>query len=149
MSGGMVHTLVAALPMSPAASRVPFASEAAMRPNLLRAASHLFVDRHELWVMLDEHQVYGRIPDLVAARMDRAALRARLAGGWLRALNETELRALRAMRPDRGSRLGLLAERMRVAPATAQKVLAGLVRDSFAERTLSGSYARLAPVAPS
>jgi hypothetical protein len=119
-----------------------------MRPALLRAARDLFVGGEELWVLLDEHQVYSRIPDLVAARIDLAALEERLAGGWLRALNETELRGLRTMRPDRGSRLSLLADRMRVAPDTARKVLGGLVRDGFAERTLSGSYARRAPIAP-
>jgi len=125
-----------------------FPSELAMRPAMHRAARVLLAGPDELWVLVDEHQIYGRIPDLVAARVDMAALQARLAGGWLRSLNETELRGLRAMRPDRGSRLDLLAGRMRVAPETAQKVLAGLVRDNFAERTLSGSYARRAPVAP-
>lgn len=76
-----------------------------MRPSLVRAARDLFVDSDELWVLIDEHQVYGRIPDLVAARIDLAALEARFAGGWQRALNETELRALHSMRPDRGRSL--------------------------------------------
>lgn len=119
-----------------------------MRPAVHAAAQGLLVRPDELWVFVDEHQIYGRIPDLVAARIDLAALEARLKGGWVRTLNETELRGIRAMRPDRGSRLDFLAGHMRVAPETAQKVLAGLVRDNFVERTLSGSYARRAPVAP-
>jgi hypothetical protein len=119
-----------------------------MRPALLHAARDRFVRADELWILLDEHQVYGRIPDLVVARLDVEALERRLAGGWLRGLNETELRGLRAMRPDRGTKLDRLARLMRVGPATARKVVAGLVRDNFAERTNTGSYARLAPVAP-
>lgn len=126
----------------------PFASESAMVPPLRRAIEDLFLHGEELWVILDEHQLYSRIPDLVAARLNVEALEERVKGAWTRALNETELRGLRAMRPDRGARLSLLARHMQVSEPTAQKVLRGLVHDGYAERTLTGTYARRAPVTP-
>jgi len=119
-----------------------------MRPALNRAVQELFVRGDELWVILDEHQLYSRIPDLVAARVNLEALEERLRGAWTRSLNETELRGLRAMRPDRGARLPLLATHMRVSETTAHRVLRGLVRDGYAERTMTGTYARRAPVKP-
>ena len=125
-----------------------FPSESAMQTSLRRAAVSIFCTAGEPWVMLDEHQIHSRIPDLVLARIDTEALAERIEGGWGRALSPTELRALRALRPDRGRSLTSAAEEMRVGPDRARETLHRLVVDAFVERTPSGSYARLAPVRP-
>lgn len=74
------------------------ASEAAMHDPLKDAITALFCPTDEPWVMLDEHQVHSRIPDLVVGRIDVDCLEARIGGGWSRALNQSELRALHSMR---------------------------------------------------
>lgn len=125
-----------------------FPTERAMMPLLVTAAIKRLTRSDELWVLLEEQQLHSRIPDLVAVRIDLGALERRLQGAWARGLNTTELRALRAMRPDRGARLRRLAEHMAVAEPTARRVLARLVREGFAERTARGSYARCAPIRP-
>lgn len=119
-----------------------------MHEPLRRAASAIFCPTNEPWVMLDEHQVHTRIPDLVIGRVDLEVLQERIRGGWGRALTQTELRALHSMRPDRGRSLRSLADEMRVGEARAREVLRSLVAEGFAERTSSGSYARRAPVRP-
>jgi hypothetical protein len=119
-----------------------------MRDVLLRASISLFCKRGEPWVLLDEHQIHSRIPDLVLARIDTEALSDRIKGGWDRALSPTELRALRALRPDRGRSLTSAANEMRVGQDRARETLHRLVADTFVERTASGSYARRAPVRP-
>lgn len=125
-----------------------FPSEGAMQTSLRKASVSIFCQAGEPWVMLDEHQIHSRIPDLVLARIDTEALVERINGGWGRALSPTELRALRALRPDRGRSLASAAEEMRVGPERARETLHRLVVDTFVERTPSGSYARLAPVRP-
>ncbi|MGH3428603.1 MAG: hypothetical protein ACRDQZ_13715, partial [Mycobacteriales bacterium] len=100
-----------------------FPSESAMQTSLRRAAVSIFCTAGEPWVMLDEHQIHSRIPDLVLARVDTEALAERIDGGWGRALRPTELRALRALRPDRGRSLASAAEAMRVGPDRARETL--------------------------
>ena len=119
-----------------------------MHDPLRDAITALFCPADEPWVMLDEHQVHSRIPDLVVGRIDLDCLQERMSGGWSRALNQTELRALHSMRPDRGRSLRSVADHMRVGEARAREVLRGLVAEGFAERTESGSYARRAPIRP-
>lgn len=117
--------------------------------KLLRKASvSIFCGRGEPWVLLDEHQIHSRIPDLVLARINTELLDTRIKGGWGRALTTTELRALRALRPDRGRSLDSAAAEMRVGRDRAKETLHRLVTDTFAEKTQSGSYARRAPVQP-
>lgn len=125
-----------------------FPTEAAMHAHLRRAVTEIFCPGNEPWVLLDEHQVHSRIPDLVVGRIDLDVLAQRIGGGWGRALNQTELRALRSMRPDRGRSLSSVADHMRVGEGRAREVLRGLVAEGFAERTEAGSYARRAPIRP-
>lgn len=119
-----------------------------MRQAVNFAAVSILCAPEEPWVLVDEHQIHSRIPDLVVARIDVEALQHRLTGGWGRALNSTELRALRALRPDRGRSLASVACRMGVGEARARETLHRLVAETFVERTLTGSYARCAPVRP-
>lgn len=119
-----------------------------MMPAIARIASGLWSADRDVWLLLDEHSVYSHVPDLVAASLDVEALRDRVDGSWIRGLNQREIGAMRAMRPDRGSRVEAVAARMRVGVENARGVLRGLVRDGYADRTISGSYARLAPIRP-
>lgn len=128
--------------------RVPFAREADMMPAIQRIASDLWSADREVWLLLNEHSVYSHVPDLVAARLDIEALRDRIEGRWIRGLNQREIGAMRALRPDRGSRIEAVAARMRVAVDHARLVLRNLLRDGFVERTEAGSYARVAPIRP-
>lgn len=119
-----------------------------MQEGLNHAAASIFCSPEELWVLVNEHQIHSRIPDLVVARIDPEALQQRLLGGWGRALGPTELRAFRALRPDRGRTLGSVARQVGVGEGRAREILSRLVADSFVECTLAGSYARRAPVRP-
>jgi hypothetical protein len=120
-----------------------FPSEGAMQTSLRKASVSIYCQAGEPWVILDEHQIHSRIPDLVLARIDTEALAERINGGWGRALSPTELRALRALRPDRGRSLASAAEEMRVGPERARETLHRLVVDTFVERTPSGSMPAL------
>lgn len=119
-----------------------------MTTTLLAAAKAVCCNGREPWIALQQHQVHSRIADLVMARVDLEALEQRLNGSWLRALNESELRALRSLRPDRGTSLATLAARMRAPQDRVQRVVGRLVTDSFVDKTMTGSYARVAPVRP-
>lgn len=119
-----------------------------MMEPLRRASKELFCRPGETWVLLDEHQLHSRIPDLVVARIDLDALAARLAGGWGRALRPGELRALRSLRPDRGRSLHAISRELGVGEARAHEILRGLVAEEFVERTETGTFARRAPIQP-
>lgn len=134
--------------MTKTSDQMSFPSEAAMTPALQAAAEALCCEDREPWVVLEQHQVHSRIADLVMARIDIEALERRLTGSWLRALNEVELRALRSLRPDRGTTLETLASRMRLSPTQTRRVVRRLISDAYVECTQTGSYARVAPVRP-
>jgi hypothetical protein len=119
-----------------------------MHEPLRHAVAAIFCPVDELWLMLDEHQVHSRIPDLVVGRLNLDVLEQRIDGGWGRPLSQTELRALHSMRPDRGRSLRSVADHMRVGEARAREIMRGLLAEGFAERTQSGSYARRAPIRP-
>ncbi len=125
-----------------------FRFESEMRELVATATVSLFCSGGGSWVLLDEHQIHARIPDLVAARIDRAALAERLHGGWARALSTGELRALRLLRADRGRTATSVAARLGVAEPRARRLLAGLAADGFAAQSTQGSYVRLAPIRP-
>ena len=53
------------------------------------------------WLLIDEHLVGTRIPDLIAARVDLRAMRTRIRSERWASLNLGELSALNVLRPDR------------------------------------------------
>lgn len=119
-----------------------------MREAVFTAATALYCRAGEVWVAVDEHQISGRIPDLVLARIDLDALEKRVRGGWGRALGSSELRAVRALRPDRGRSLSSIANHLGVSEARTRELLRRLVAEAFVVRTTTGSYARQAPIQP-
>jgi hypothetical protein len=123
-----------------------FASEMAMSDAIERAATSIFCAHEETWVLVNEHRIHSRIPDLVVARIDVDALEQRLRGGWGRPLGSTELRALRALRPDRAATLESVARQIGVSVVRTRPILNRLVSEAFAERTPTGTYARRAPI---
>ena len=56
----------------------PFAREADMMPAIQRIASGLWPADRDVWLFLNEHNVYSHVPDLVAARLDIGTLRDRI-----------------------------------------------------------------------
>jgi len=126
-----------------------FSSEASMQTLLAVMARALVCDDSRTWAVLPEHQVHGRIPDLVIGRIDERALQTRLGSSeWRRGLSEIELRALRGLRSDRGRSVTSLASEIRVGERRARDVLRVLVRQGFADRSSSGSFVRVAPIMP-
>jgi hypothetical protein len=125
-----------------------FAEESAMIGPLAAAMRQVCRNRGGTWVLLDEHLVAGRIPDLVMGRIDLDAFRERIRGGWGRPLSRTEVRMLRLLRPDRGTTVSWLARRLQVTSEHARKVLLELVASGFVAKMGSGSYVRAAPIRP-
>lgn len=124
-----------------------FATEATLVAQLSGAIDVLAESDGGTWMLLNEHTVIGRIPDVTALRIDVEALRVRL-GTCCRALSEPELRALRALRPDRSMSLSVLARTMRVGESTAKRTLRGLIADALVQRSARGTFVRLADLAP-
>lgn len=100
------------------------------------------------WVVLQEQATGSRIPDVLAARLDVDALKARAKGGWLTPLSPAEVRVLRALRRGRGSTLDAVARDTRQPPAQAKRTLGRLHSRGFVARCTSGSYERVAPMKP-
>lgn len=124
-----------------------FANEFLLVHALVPAIVQLVENAGGTWAILNEHTVIGRIPDVTALRLNLSALRERL--HWrCNPLTEPELRALRALRRDRATSLGLVARRMRVGEAFALKVLRGLMHYGLVERTASGSFVRRVSMTP-
>jgi hypothetical protein len=120
-----------------------------MLPALRRhVVKHWLGGDDDTWVVLHEQETYGRIPDLVLARIDMDALEERVRGGWDRPLRRPEVAALRVLRPDRPATLAYVAARLFVGAVAARRVLRGLVAEGFADELRPGMFVRLAPAAP-
>src|SRR5438552_75479 len=61
------------------------------------------------WLVVDEHLVGSKIPDLIAARVDLSSLRSRIRSAQWQPLTGGELRVLEMLRPDRSTRLSTIA----------------------------------------
>lgn len=130
-------------------SAVPrFASEAKLVSNLSRLAAELARRQGGTWVILNEHDVTGRIVDISALRLDVQALRSRVTGDCVRPLSEPELRALRSLRSDRAVRLATLARHLRLAEPSAARIVRGLLSDGLVERTPTGGFLRAVTLKP-
>ncbi len=99
------------------------------------------------WLLLEEQQLHSRIADLAVVRLNIAAMRARAKADLLRPLSLRELRALHALRPDRGASAELVARQMRSSRQRATEVLRDLSADGFIVREPTGTFRRLAPIA--
>lgn len=110
-------------------------------------APNRFADAAGTWLVVQEHGVTDRIADLMIARVDEAALEARLSS-WSRPLALTELRALRHLRPDRAATVEWVARKVRVTVDRARSLLRGLERDGLVERTTTGSFTRQVELRP-
>lgn len=125
-----------------------FGSEAEMLPRVLDIICRRFIDPAENWVIVTQHIVESRIPDVVIARVDASLLEKRLAQVGTRPLTETELRALDALPSNRALPLDRLVTCMRVAPERARRLLRALEHDGFVEATRGGAYRRLTAKTP-
>jgi hypothetical protein len=126
-----------------------FLGESEMLVRFAESVSSLFSDPREAWILVTEHEAENRIPDMILARLDKVALKRRLSGKWqTRPLARSEVRALRALRPDRPSCVGLVARRLGITDKHARKIVSELQRDGFARETDNGTFVRLSPIAP-
>lgn len=125
-----------------------FASEAKLVSNLSRLAAQLARRQGGTWVILNEHDVTGRIVDISALRLDVRALRTRVSGEWARPLSAPELRTLRSLRADRAVRLATLARQLRLAQTSAARIVRGLLSEGLVERTSTGGLVRAVTLRP-
>lgn len=130
------------------APAVAFGDEASMMGPLRSAAVDLCVDPNETWVMLNEHVVETRIPDLVAARLDVGALNERLSVEAVRVFTESELRILGTMQFDRQTTDGQVAEQLRMPVARVRPILKSLEVDGYVARAAQGAYVQRLRVRP-
>jgi hypothetical protein len=124
-----------------------FATEAEMLPVLRDLVRTRWINKHpsHTWLLLEEQQMHSRIADLAVVRLDVGAMRARAKANLLRPLRLQELRALHALRPDRGASVAVIAEQMRSSRPRAQVILRELDAEGFVSREPTGTYRRLAP----
>lgn len=116
-----------------------------MLADLERSAVEQFCGVGETWLVLPEHEVHGRIPDLVLARVDVSRLEQRLRHhGWSRRMQLGELRVLRALRPDRATSSAVVSTHLRMPPNTCTGHLRSLVSSGFVEATATGGFLRVA-----
>lgn len=138
---------IARPPSSVHVTRARFTREADMLGAIARHAANAWLRSGETWAVLLEQQGVSRIPDVVLARIDVAALLARVDGGWARPLGRTEVWALRVLRRDRPTRLATVASRLSVGRDHARRILRGLVAGGFVA-ALGDGFSRLAPARP-
>src|SRR5436305_1771941 len=73
------------------------------------------------WLVVDEHLVGTRIPDLLAARVDLKALRARTRAEQWEPLTESELVALASLRRDRPTSVHTVATHIGFTPDATRR----------------------------
>ncbi len=97
------------------------------------------------WVVCLEQVGVSRIPDVVLARIDVAALLQRLKARAY-PLTRAELRILRVLRHDKPTTIATLARRLRVEPKRLRRLAASLEGRDALGRTNTGSLYRTAPI---
>jgi DNA-binding Lrp family transcriptional regulator len=117
-----------------------FPDEASMIGPLCAAALDGWASNSVPWVVVREHKVDTRIPDLVLARLDEDAVNDRASVGAARPLTRPEIVVLTALRRDCGSTVATTARRAAVADATVRRTLRHLEADGFVERSSAGSW---------
>jgi DNA-binding MarR family transcriptional regulator len=95
------------------------------------------------WLVVDEHLVGTRIPDLLAARVDLRVLRARVRAEQWEALNSSELRLLALLREDRSVSVRSAANRLGYTHPTTRRLLRRLEHLGYAGQDRASSFRRI------
>ncbi len=121
----------------------PFRSEAELVPFarewLLDSLSH----SGQHWLVIDEHLVGTRIPDLLAARVDLRALRARIRAKQWDPLAAGELRVLGRLRQDRSISVSAVAIAVGYTDDAARRLLRRLERFGYIAQDNTGGFRRI------
>lgn len=124
-----------------------FSSEASMLPCLADYLAQSKKYSSASWILLSQHQADSRIPDLVLARIDSAALDDRIEKGLTRALRRSEVAVVRALRTDRSTTADTAARKACLATGSAEKILRNLESEGYVSRARSG-YVRASGLRP-
>lgn len=95
------------------------------------------------WLIIDEHLVGTRIPDLLAARVDLRALRARIRAEQWESLTVTELEVLGFLRPDRPTSISTVATVVGYTDHTVRRVLRRLERLGYVSQHGARGFRRI------
>jgi len=140
-AGGSVSIpLVSGAPM--------FESETSMIEPLRAAALEGWAAADEPWMVVTEHRADTRIPDLVLARLNEAAVEARIKAGCTRPLRRKELAALLSLRLDCGTAFERVAAEAFVTPPSLRRTFRDLEADGFVHRTARDCWRRSVPLQP-
>ena len=119
-----------------------FSNEAAMLPCV---ADHLAGSKEHSkasWILVSQHKVDNRIPDLVLARINPAALEERIEKGLTRSLRRSEIAVMRALRTDRVTTIRTVATRASLASVTTDRILRQLEPGGYVTRVGNRGYVR-------
>jgi hypothetical protein len=125
-----------------------FRTEADMLPQLATAVLNRFSMAGGQWLVIDEHLVASKIPDLLVARVNVEILRARVDLGLIRPLTATQITLLRSLRTDRAASDDLIASATRVGLETVRRNLRTLLADGYVIQPRAKVYRRATVAVP-
>jgi hypothetical protein len=120
-----------------------FRSEADIIPYAREWLLDALSGSREHWLVVDEHLVGTRIPDLLAARVDLRALRSRIRATQWEPLNESELVALANLRRDRPTSVRAVAQAIGYTPDATRRLLRRLENLGYASEDRAGSFRKI------
>jgi hypothetical protein len=121
----------------------PFRSEAEVVPFAREWLLDDLSRRDGHWLVVDEHLVGTRIPDLLAARVDLRPLRARVRAEQWEALNSSELRLLGLLRDDRSLSVRSAASGLGYTQATTRRLLRRLEKLGYVGQDGRNGFRRI------
>lgn len=95
------------------------------------------------WLVVDEHLVGTRIPDLLAARVDLRAFRARIRAEQWQPLTEGEIVVLTSLRRDRVTSVQAVAAAVGYTPDATRRLLRRLERLGYASEYRRGGFRKV------
>lgn len=95
------------------------------------------------WLVVDEHLVGTRIPDLLAARVDLRAFRARIRAEQWQPLTESEIVVLANLRPDRLTSVQAVAWAVGYTPEATRRLLRRLEILGYASEDRRGRFRKV------
>jgi len=120
-----------------------FGSEADLVPYAREWLLDTLSRNGEHWLVVDEHLVGTRIPDLLAARVDIRAFRSRVRAEQWEPLSESEILALLSLREDRLTSVHAVAAALGFTPDATRRLLRRLESRGYASEDRAGSFRKL------
>jgi hypothetical protein len=95
------------------------------------------------WLVVDEHLMGTRIPDLLAARVDLRAFRARIRAEQWEPLTEGQIVALTILRSDRPTSVQVVAERVGYTTDSTRRLLRRLEHLGYASESRGRGFRKV------